>query len=275
MIWSRDRGRKKKQKDRRKYTVTDEPMFIDPSLLGMPLATPLRRGVALLVDLVLVLLLMAAQTAINNHLRNPHILKGYLSWRSEESPEKKKEIANRIISDVIEVAYERNASIFPGEIVEAIEKGDRARLADLVRRYDVSVEIELDSGGKSFFDEETGILKLRGDVINGMGTLALGAPAFFFYFTLIVWTMKGKTPGKALAGIRIIRLDGKRLTLWNSFGRAAGYTASAATGSLGFLEAFWHPNRQTIHDRISGTVVVREKDHRSGERGSGKEVQLA
>jgi uncharacterized RDD family membrane protein YckC len=71
--------------------------------------------------------------------------------------------------------------------------------------------------------------------------------------------MKGKTPGKTLAGIRVTVLDGRRLSLWNSFGRAGRYAASAATG---FLEAFWHPNRQTIHDRIAGTVVTRERGPR-------------
>ncbi len=30
-----------------------------------------------------------------------------------------------------------------------------------------------------------------------------------------------------------------------------------STFGLGFLEALWNPNRQTIHDRISGTVVLR------------------
>ena len=47
------------------------------------------------------------------------------------------------------------------------------------------------------------------------------------------------------------------MTLWDAFGRAGGYTASLSTFGLGFLEALWNPNRQTIHDRISGTVVLR------------------
>ncbi len=82
--------------------------------------------------------------------------------------------------------------------------------------------------------------------------------------------MRGRTPGKAIAGIRVTRLDGRRLNLWDSFGRSGGYAASAATGFIGFLEVFWHPNRQAIHDRIVGTVVTREKrgNRRKGEPGS-------
>ncbi|MFO7653849.1 MAG: hypothetical protein R6X25_08525 [Candidatus Krumholzibacteriia bacterium] len=41
--------------------------------------------------------------------------------------------------------------------------------------------------------------------------------------------------------------------------RTGGYGASAATALLGVFEAAWHPNRQTIHDRIADTVVVRRR----------------
>lgn len=57
-------------------------------------------------------------------------------------------------------------------------------------------------------------------------------------------------------GLRVARLDGNRLSLWDAFGRAGGYSASLSTLGLGFLEACWNPNRQTVHDRISGTVVL-------------------
>ena len=41
--------------------------------------------------------------------------------------------------------------------------------------------------------------------------------------------------------------------------RAGGYSASAATALLGFLEMIWDPNRQTLHDRIAATVVLRAR----------------
>jgi len=77
--------------------------------------------------------------------------------------------------------------------------------------------------------------------------------------------LRGRTPGKFLFGIRIIRLDGKDIHIWQSFGRAGGYAASISTAGIGFLEAFWHPNRQTVHDRIAGTVVIRRiKEKKKG-----------
>jgi hypothetical protein len=37
-----------------------------------------------------------------------------------------------------------------------------------------------------------------------------------------------------------------------------GYIADFATGLLGFAQVYWDANRQGIHDRIMGTVGMRE-----------------
>ena len=79
------------------------------------------------------------------------------------------------------------------------------------------------------------------------------------WFTLWLRLTRGRSPGKYLFRMRVVRLDGKKLGWWDAFSRAGGYSASAATLLLGFLEAIWHPNRQAIHDRIAGTVVVRSR----------------
>ncbi len=57
-------------------------------------------------------------------------------------------------------------------------------------------------------------------------------------------------------GIRVLRLDGEPITWWTAFERAGGYAAGFATGLLGFAQVIWDANRQAIHDRIVGTVVV-------------------
>jgi uncharacterized RDD family membrane protein YckC len=57
-------------------------------------------------------------------------------------------------------------------------------------------------------------------------------------------------------GIRVLRLDGEPLNWWASFERAGGYVAGIATGTLGFAQVFWDSNRQCVHDKIVGTVVV-------------------
>ena len=61
---------------------------------------------------------------------------------------------------------------------------------------------------------------------------------------------------KKICGIKVIKLDGSDLNLWEAFGRYGGYTAGFATGLMGFIQVYWDPNRQAIQDKISGTLVV-------------------
>lgn len=77
------------------------------------------------------------------------------------------------------------------------------------------------------------------------------------YFTTFIGLFRGRTPGKRLLGLQVVRLDGGRLTVWNAFERHGGYLAGTATGLLGFLQILWDPNRQAIQDKIAGTVVIR------------------
>jgi hypothetical protein len=76
------------------------------------------------------------------------------------------------------------------------------------------------------------------------------------YFTICLAWMEGQTPGKRVLKLKVVQLDGRPLTLWSSFGRFGGYAAGFATGLLGFVQIYWDPNRQAIHDQISRTVVL-------------------
>lgn len=86
--------------------------------------------------------------------------------------------------------------------------------------------------------------------------LGLGWAGLYFTFFLGWWS--GHTPGKRLLGVRVVRLDGRRLGYWVAFERYGGYAASLFTGLEGFARIFWDPNRQALEDRLAGTVVVRE-----------------
>ncbi|GAB5534532.1 MAG: hypothetical protein Rubg2KO_07810 [Rubricoccaceae bacterium] len=94
--------------------------------------------------------------------------------------------------------------------------------------------------------------------------LTLGWIGLYFTLTLAWWG--GYTPGKRLLRIRVMRLDGKRLGLWNAFERFGGYAAGLVTGLLGFAQVFWDPNRQGVQDKIAATVVVRMRDSKTPRR---------
>ena len=80
------------------------------------------------------------------------------------------------------------------------------------------------------------------EVVSGFGWFAL-------YLTVLVSWWNGRTVGKRMMGIRVVRLDGGAITWWVAFERVGGYAA-------GFAQVFWDANRQGIHDRIVGTVVI-------------------
>jgi uncharacterized RDD family membrane protein YckC len=77
------------------------------------------------------------------------------------------------------------------------------------------------------------------------------------YFTISFYVCRGQTIGKFLLGIRVISLYHKRLGLWNCIERSLGYFVSALEFGFGFIQAFWNPNRMTLHDKIGETIVIK------------------
>jgi len=221
--------KKKDRKIRRGQIITDEPMFIDPGLLGKPLASPARRGWAYLADLVVILLIVISGTAAVNIIRQPSLVKAWALYLGAEPGPDKDAAAGKLNMRLYGIVHERNPEVLPPGIRAAIEARDDSALAAYVSLYRINFAMELDAK-ESTFDEETGMLRLGSDVMTGFGGFATGVPFFIAYFTILTWRMRGRTPGKAIAGIRVTRLDGRRLTLWDSFGRSGGYAASAATG---------------------------------------------
>jgi uncharacterized RDD family membrane protein YckC len=131
------------------------------------------------------------------------------------------------------------------EQIAELHRADRRRL-EQVERNRAQIE-ELQEGSR--------FVRFLGDVADEVGLTSLWG-ALYMAFFLAWWG--GRTPGKRLLGIRVIQLDGKPMSWWMAFERAGGYAAGLATGLLGFLQIYWDPNRQAIHDKIAGTVVVRD-----------------
>lgn len=116
---------------------------------------------------------------------------------------------------------------------------------------------------------EAGILGWVSRLVDDLG-IAFGWGAI--YMTVFMTWWNGQTPGKRLLRIRVRQLDGTPLSWWESFERAGGYAAGFATGLLGFVQVFWDPNRQAIHDKIAETVVTSER--RSGTPKEGPAGEL-
>ncbi len=103
--------------------------------------------------------------------------------------------------------------------------------------------------------ENTGLFAWVRQFTDDMGLLFGWGTVYLTVFT--AW-WDGRTVGKRLFRIRVVRLDGRPMTGWLAFERVGGYAAGFATGLLGFAQVYWDPNRMTIHDKIAETVVIRE-----------------
>ncbi len=88
---------------------------------------------------------------------------------------------------------------------------------------------------------------------------------FAGYFILFEWLWNGQTPGKRLLKLRVIREDGRPITLWEALARNLLRIFDAVSGfvlpvySIGLISIFLNRRDQRIGDMFAGTVVVRER----------------
>src|SRR5712672_3835314 len=73
----------------------------------------------------------------------------------------------------------------------------------------------------------------------------------------VMWKLRGTTIGGIVCNLRVVRLDGRPIDWPTAIVRALGCFLSAAVAGLGFIWVVFDPERQSWHDKIAGTVVVR------------------
>ncbi len=246
---------------RRHRTVTDEPYRVDPDLLGRPLSSFRRRACAFLLDLALFGLISQAVclflSALSLHGEDPAFFDDIRGVLDMAPGEDRAEAEQDLVYRLLRIMSGRNPDLLGPEAAEALAADDRDRFRDAFDDRDLGFVIV---AGDSHVanDGERRQVVIGTDVLLGRyATVFSWAGALLACFTLATRLGRGRTPGKRLFGLRVVRLDGQALSWWNCFGRAGSYGASAATALLGFLEAIWDPNRQALHDKVAGTVVVR------------------
>jgi uncharacterized RDD family membrane protein YckC len=75
------------------------------------------------------------------------------------------------------------------------------------------------------------------------------------YFAVLM-SIAGQTVGKYLMGVRVVRMDGQRMTIPLSFVRWLGYFISAILLGFGFWIVLVDRERRALHDRLVGTCVI-------------------
>jgi uncharacterized RDD family membrane protein YckC len=73
----------------------------------------------------------------------------------------------------------------------------------------------------------------------------------------LMWKLRGTTIGGIVLNLRVVRTDGRDIEWETAIVRALGCFLSVIPLGLGFIWMVFDSNRQTWHDKIAGTVVVR------------------
>ncbi|MDO6447594.1 RDD family protein [Colwellia sp. 1_MG-2023] len=267
-----------------KQILTPFAFEIDKSLFGLPLATPWKRGAALCIDFMLIFLLAETPSEVLAFVVGLTFFRIGSKKRAQQLGKRRglRKFLLRILGTIILLSI--LASTVPN-LFDSLTKNETAN-TELVNEEVSSEKINAEHSSNNTVELAKNIAKPDSNttigpqdtqsfvykgvewgkgVINDLG-LSFGWAVF--YFTVLTALWNGQTPGKKLLKIRVIQLDGSPLSIWDSFGRYGGYGAGLATGLLGFLQIYWDPNRQAIHDKISATIVIDVKKANKREQTS-------
>ncbi len=161
---------------------------------------------------------------------------------------------------------EEQRATYHATFMQAFDNAHGALIAPM-EPLEAKQDIEIDSAAErdvpppeamSAVDQEYSVVKWIKGIFSDLG-LGFGWAALYYSVFTAWW--QGHTPGKRLVNIKVLKLDGSALTLWESFGRYGGYGAGLATGLLGYIQIYWDANRQAIQDKISETLVIYDENH--------------
>ena len=231
---------------------------MSPDLIGEPLASPLRRALALVVDgavlavpSVLLAVLLAAAGLRFSDPRGVAAL-----WQLLRGEAATPTAAHQVLRDLAPVLVHIEAPGLPPAVAHAIEEGrlDEAaeRLAgvDLMFLLSYKSHAEAPPPGRVLVPVERLIPGvLRAAALYGVAAL---------YFTLLTSGRRGATLGKRLLRLRVARLDGEPLHLLESLERFVGYLHIPGSLGLSLLYLWIDPLRRQPQDRVANTVIVQQ-----------------
>ena len=233
--------------------VTPESFNVKPELVGMVLASPAKRALAMGVDL----LLIAALSGLEGPWAVAAML-GFLAYtRKGWSLRWRRRTLWIWLALALAVAFgamqDWRATTAPKNSAPAAQANLAGTASAPARGGSDSMadDEEPDAPGTVRFST-----KLFDKVKLGDHTLGLGVGWAIVYFTLLPYYWNGQTVGKRLLRLRVVELTGKPMTLAHCLSRYGGYAAGMATGMLGFAQVLWDANRQAIQDKIAHTVVL-------------------
>lgn len=103
------------------------------------------------------------------------------------------------------------------------------------------------------------VVRMPGDDFDGRewSVFAFTMAISWLYQASLEASSAQATLGGQLLGIRVTSLNGERISFLRASARFFATFVSAALCTLGYLFQLWTTRRQTLHDMISGCVLVR------------------
>ncbi|ATD68483.1 transporter [Luteimonas chenhongjianii] len=96
----------------------------------------------------------------------------------------------------------------------------------------------------------------RGEWMNALVTNLISIALSASYYAWFHASHSMATPGKMAVGIKVVRLDGERISLARAIGRYFATILSGMIFGIGFLMAGFTERKQALHDMVCDTLVV-------------------
>lgn len=126
----------------------------------------------------------------------------------------------------------------------------------IVAQYAVHLVILLPLGGSldEVFNESTSKAGIAADLISSLAGLIGG----WLYEALMTSSAHQATLGKLAVGIKVTGMDGRRITFARATGRHFAKYISQLTILIGYIIAAFTAKKQSLHDLIASTLVVKK-----------------
>jgi uncharacterized RDD family membrane protein YckC len=96
---------------------------------------------------------------------------------------------------------------------------------------------------------------VAGDTAGSVISLVM----YWLYFALMESSDMQATPGKKALGLRVTDVDGSPVSFGQATGRFFGRYLSMLIIFIGYLMMIWDDRKQTLHDKMASTLVVKNK----------------
>lgn len=103
-------------------------------------------------------------------------------------------------------------------------------------------------------------------IVQGNGLIwVLALLGWAFVYMVVSLSLAGRTPGKAIVGLRVVNRDGSPLTPRRAIVRVLALPLSFLLFGIGFVGILFGRERRGLHDVIAGTAVVYDWGDRRAE----------